>query len=233
MDGGFAGWGFFVRYYVDDGVLVEAKFFQDGRRCRRAVQSLASDHFRLLGVRGPKDPPLLSREKITNLSTRLEVLGWVLDTQRLTVTMPAQKQQKLARILKEWQVTRTHATTRQVSELTGFPIHVCFALRPGEFSVGRLLSAVEMPKSAVFPSRVSDPDRRVTLGAFFHDDLEFWRWFEARGLASRGGSLCSPMYNIGCLHGRVQNGVRRILHTDWSLLSTGPHPGRTGPVCGL
>jgi len=69
MDGGFAGSEFFVRYYVDDGVLVEARFFRDGRRCLRAVQSLASDHFRLLGSRGPHDPPLISKKKVTNFST--------------------------------------------------------------------------------------------------------------------------------------------------------------------
>ena len=137
MDGGFAGPAFFVRYYVDDGVLVEAKFFQDSRRCRRAVQSLASSHFRLLGTRGPNDPPLLSKEKITDFNTRLEVPGWmILDTQQLTVTMPAQKQQKLIRVLGNWPATRTSATARQVSELTGFLMHVCFALRPGNFSWG-------------------------------------------------------------------------------------------------
>ena len=31
-------------------------FFQDGRRLRRTIDSLASDHFRLLGLRGPRDP---------------------------------------------------------------------------------------------------------------------------------------------------------------------------------
>ena len=174
MDGGFAGSAFFVRYYVDDGVLVEAKFFRDSRRCRRAVKSLASEHFRLLGTRGPNDPALLSKENITDFSTRLEVLGWILDTQQLTVTMPTQNQQKLARVLGNWPVTRTSATARQVSEVTGFLMHVCFALRPGKFVVGRLLAAVGMPQSAAFPSRVSEPNRRVVLGPLFHDDLEFW-----------------------------------------------------------
>ena len=217
MDGGFAGSAFFVRYYVDDGVLVEARFFQDGRRCRRAVQSLASDHFRLLGIRGPNDPPLLSKEKKknTNFTTRLEVLGWILDTQQLTVTMPPQKQQKLGRVLREWPAPRTSATARQVSELTGFLIHVCFALRPGKFFVGRLLAAVGMRQSAVFPSRVSDPNRRVVLGPLFHDDLEFWRWFEARGLVSRGGSLCSLMYNV------VHRPPKMALFTDASKTAFG------------
>ena len=59
-----------MRYYVDDGILVEVQWWPDGRRGMRAVQSLASDHFRLLGVRGASDPPLLSASKITNWDTR-------------------------------------------------------------------------------------------------------------------------------------------------------------------
>ena len=68
-----------MRYYVDDGILVELQWWPDGRRCLRAVQSLASDHFRLLGERGVSDPPLLSTSKITDWDTRLELLGWIID----------------------------------------------------------------------------------------------------------------------------------------------------------
>jgi len=124
--------------------------------------------------------------------------------------MPLSKQQKLARVLHEWPLSRKCATTRQVAELTGFLMHVCFALRPGKFFVGRLLAAVGMPPSHAFPSRVSDPTRRVLLGPLFHDDLEFWRWFVARGLAALGGSLCSPVYNI------VRRPPRMAVFTDAS-----------------
>ena len=64
--GGYAGSRFFVKHYVDDGILVEVQWWPDGLRCMRAVQSLASDHFRLFGVRGASDPPVLSASKITN-----------------------------------------------------------------------------------------------------------------------------------------------------------------------
>ena len=57
--GGNAGSYFFVWYYVDDGILVAFRWWPDGRRCLRAVQSLASDYFRLLGKRGVSDSPLL------------------------------------------------------------------------------------------------------------------------------------------------------------------------------
>ena len=73
--GGNTGSYFFVRYYVNDGILVEVQLWPDGRRCMRAVQSLVSDHFRLLDDRGASVPPLLSAGKIMNWDTRLEVLG--------------------------------------------------------------------------------------------------------------------------------------------------------------
>ena len=56
--GGYAGSRCFVRYYVDDGILVEVQWWPDGRRCMWAVQSLALNQFCLLGVRGASDPPL-------------------------------------------------------------------------------------------------------------------------------------------------------------------------------
>ena len=44
-NGGDAGDIFFVKFYVDDGILVEVRFFQDRRKLRRAIESLGSDHF--------------------------------------------------------------------------------------------------------------------------------------------------------------------------------------------
>ena len=132
--GGNAGSCFSVRYYVDDGILVEFQWWPDGRRCLRAVQSLASDHFRLLGERGVSDPPLLSTSKITNWDTRLEVLGWIIDTEALTVTLPSRKRLKLRSLLAEWPPSRASASARQVSKLAGFLMHISFAVRPGLFS---------------------------------------------------------------------------------------------------
>ena len=62
------------------------------------MQSIASDHFRLLGSRGPNDPPLMSPKTITNLETRLEVLGWIPDIEKLTISM-TRKLEKLQHVL--------------------------------------------------------------------------------------------------------------------------------------
>ena len=63
-NGGDVGDPFFVSPYVDDGILVEVHFFPDGRRLRRAIESIASDHFRFVSPRGPRDSPLLEAHKL-------------------------------------------------------------------------------------------------------------------------------------------------------------------------
>ena len=96
---GNTGRSFYLRYFVDDGVLLELQWWPDGRRCQRAVQSLASDYSRLLVERGASDPPLLCNRKVTHWDTRLEVLGWIIDTEALTVTIPPHKRDKLCALL--------------------------------------------------------------------------------------------------------------------------------------
>ena len=41
---------------MDDSIVAEIQWFQDGGRCTRALLPLASDGFRLLGKRGSDDP---------------------------------------------------------------------------------------------------------------------------------------------------------------------------------
>ena len=125
--GGNAGNYFLVRYYVDDGILVEFQFWPDGRRCLRAVQSLASNRFRLLGERIVSDPPLLSARKITDWDTQLEMSGWIIDTESHAVTLPSHKRLELQNLLAEWPLSRASVSVRQVSQLVGLLIHVSLA----------------------------------------------------------------------------------------------------------
>ena len=112
-------------------ILVQVQWWPDGRRCMRAVQSLASDHFRVLGVRGASDPPLLSASKITNWNTRLDVLGWWVDTAAFTVTAPPHNRLKLRLLLVEWPPTAAPMRCRswRVSSCTSLSPFV-----PGLFS---------------------------------------------------------------------------------------------------
>ena len=188
-----------MRYYVDDGIVGELQWWPDGRRCLRAVQSLASNHFRLLDERGVSDPPLLSARKITDWDTQLEVLGWIIDTEALTVTLPSHKSLKLQNLLPEWPSSRTTASAKQVSQLLGFLIHVSLAVRPGRFFGNRLLASVGMPRISAgsdFGFRTANLGRRLVLGPEFQGNLYFWRWFIEEGLDVRGGTLSAPMYHL-------------------------------------
>ena len=223
--GGYAGSYIFVRYYVDDGILVEVQWWPHGRRCLRAVQSLSSDHFRLLGVRGASDPPLLSARKITDWDTRLEVLGWIVDTEALTVTLPSHKRLKLRSLLAAWPASRASASAKQVSQLAGFLMHVSFAVRPGSFFVHRLLASVGMPRIAAgadFAGRMANPGRRVALGPEFHGDFELWRWFIDVGVDARGGALSAPMYHL------LERPAKRTLFSDASKTAVAGYCLETG-----
>ena len=161
----------------------------DGRRCLRAVQSLVSDHFRLLGERDVFDAPLLSAKKTITWDTQLRVLGWIIDPEALTATLPSHKRLKLHKILAEWPTSRASPSAKQVSQLVGFLTHVSFAVRPGRLLVNRLSASVGMPRivaGADFDCRMANPGRRLALGPEFDGDREFWRWFVEEGLDARG-----------------------------------------------
>ena len=99
-----------------------------------------------------------------------------MDTEAPTVTAPPHKRLKLRLLLAEWPSTRTYASAKQVWQFAAFLMHISFAVRPGSFSVHRLLSSVGMPRIAAgdhFAGRMANPGRRVALGPEFHADLEF------------------------------------------------------------
>ena len=123
--GGNTGSVLSVRHYVDDGILVELQWWPDGRRCLRAVQSLASDHFGLLGERGFCDPPRSSAKKTTIWGSQLEMLGWIIDTHALTVTLPSQKRLKLHNIIAEWPSCCASASAKQVAQLVPYACFFC------------------------------------------------------------------------------------------------------------
>ena len=179
----------------------------------RAVQSLASDHFRLPGERGASDPPLLSAGKITNWDTCLEVLGWIVDTESLKVTLPPPTRLKLRVLFSEWPPYRASASAKQVPQLVGFLMHVSFAFLQGSFFVQRVLASVGMPRIAAgadYACRMVNPGRRVAIGPEFHGDLEFWRWFVSEGLDALGGTLSAPMYHL------LERPAQRTLFSDAS-----------------
>lgn len=168
----------------------------------RAVQSLASARFRLLSERGVSDPLLLSVKEMSNWDTQLEVVGLIIDTEALRVTLPSQKRLKLHIILGELPPSRASATSKKVSQLDGFVIYIFFAVSPGGRFVTRVLASVGMLRKAELITRfcMANPERRLAQGLEFHGDLEFGRRFDEEGLDTREvpmyGAMSVAMYHL-------------------------------------
>ena len=93
---------FFVRFYVDDAISVEIQRLTGGVRCWLASAPLASGQFRSFGNRRETDPPLLAARKVMSWDTKLEVLGWEVDTVSMTTTSPPAKLAQLRDLLRQW-----------------------------------------------------------------------------------------------------------------------------------
>lgn len=117
------------------------RFCTDGRPCSLVMQSPVPDHFRLVGERGPSEPPSsLSAQNISSWAERSEVLGWTVDNLSMTITPTPKKCLKLCAMLAEWPPSRTIATQRQISRLTEVLQHISFVVRPGRFFMQRLMA---------------------------------------------------------------------------------------------
>ena len=110
------------------------------------MQSLASDHFGLLGECGASDPSLSSARSLTYWDTPLGVLGSIIDTEALTVTLPPHKRGKLCERIacvasvSGFRFGEAGAQARRV------PHARIVRLRPGSFFVQRMLASVGMPR---------------------------------------------------------------------------------------
>ena len=173
---------FWVRTYVDDALYVELESFLGGKRCIRASQSFASDSFRLFGNRDSGEPPLFAQEKTTPWDTRVEMLGWMIDTVAMTISVPLAKIAQLRELLAEWPTDRQSASVKDVRSLLGKLLHLCEVIRPGKFFVCQILNQLKLaPLTAKDTTTSGVVDRRtkrygrVELGPEFHDDLGFWR----------------------------------------------------------
>ena len=187
----------FTVFYMDDAALVEAiPESGSSSRCLQESTSLANDHFRLFGERSPGDPPLLASRKVSCWDSRLEVLGWDLDTVRMTISVTP------AKLLRKWPASRSHASEAEVRSLIGKLLHLCEVVRPGKFFVGRMLNQLGLTPSQRWQDKwqsklATSRGARASaggggciwLGPEFHTDVEFWRLIVAWGMRSSTGTL--------------------------------------------
>ena len=173
---------FWAETFVDDAIVVEVESPLEGRRCLRASRSYASDCFRGLGSRQAREPPLFSREKTTSWDTRMDVLGWTLDTKAMTNAVPHEKIARLREMLEQWPVERQAASVQEVQSLLGKLLHCCKVVRPGKCFIQRVINYLGLPplkSGELGRTDIVGEGRRhrkwVKLGPEFHNNLSFWR----------------------------------------------------------
>ena len=180
---------------------MEVQWWSDGRRCRRASASLASDHYRLFGVRSSRYPALLFfPHKISLWDTRLCVLGWDIDTVAMTISVPLEKLERLRDTLSEWSPDRVVASEEELRSLVGRLLHLCEVVWPGKYFVRRMLNQVGLPPVCAWSAKCHAPHTRaastprIRLGPVLHADASFWRLLVTGGLGSPAGRLSAPLY---------------------------------------
>ena len=173
---------FRVDTYVDDALFAEVEMrVLEGRRCLRATRSFVSDSFRLFGNRNAGEPPLFAREKTTSWDTRMEMLGWSIDTVAMTISVPQDKVVQLRLLLDMWPGTRRVAPVKEVRSLLGKLLHLSEVVRPGKFFIRRILNQLGLApfQAGETGEGFGMGGRRgrgvVRLSREFHADLDFWR----------------------------------------------------------
>ena len=77
------------------------------------------DSFPGHGERVEGEEPLLSHKKVADWAPQQEVMGFDLDTERMTISLLARKVLELRKLLEEWPGGRSTATVREVLVLAG------------------------------------------------------------------------------------------------------------------
>ena len=91
-----------------------------------------------MGERAEGEEPLLSH-KVTDSAPQQEVLGFDLDRDKMTISLPVRKVKELRELLEEWPAGRSTATVREVLVLAGKLHHAAYVIRRGTYFVHLLL----------------------------------------------------------------------------------------------
>lgn len=110
-EGGGAAWVFF---FVGDAISVEAQWAENGRRCLELSRTLASIQSEAMGERGLGDEQARSHNKTVEWAPRQKVFGSTLDTEVITILLPARKAADPCERLTEWPATCRMATVKEV-----------------------------------------------------------------------------------------------------------------------
>ena len=133
--------------------------------------------------------------------TRLQVLGWTIDTVALTISLPPAKLVQLRELLARWPADRRISSESELRSLMARLLHVCQVVRQGKKIVRRMLNQLGLPP---VPAGAEEPwgsrgrsRGRIRLEREFHDDLSFWCLMVDTAVGPGGsGTLGAPLLNL-------------------------------------
>lgn len=138
--------------YIDD-FLVVGKTYDE---CNRALHALIK-LVRQLGFH-------ISYDKVVGPTQQLTFLGLQINTQRCTLSLGADKLNKLEDQLRQFS-TRRRATKRQLQQLAGSLNYACNAVRGGKFFLRRILDVM---------APLQQQHHKARLSTEFKKDLAWW-----------------------------------------------------------
>lgn len=179
-----ANQGFYMIAYLDDF---------GGCHASKTAAYDAYDSFKTLA----KELGLqLARHKCFPPTTSIEWLGYEVDTNKMSDTIPAQKLKEILQECQQW-LTRSHANKKMIQQIAGKLIFLCNCVQQGRKFMARILATLRDMK-----------DRQwTTITDSFKVDI---RWFCQYAAQGNGIFLCAQcdQFHLECdssLHGAGGN----------------------------
>lgn len=151
--------------------------------------------------------------EIGGWSTCLEVLGWTIDTDGLTISLPPHKRYRLRHVLAGWPSTRRSAACKQIFE---FSRVLAARIGSGAPKEGLCIEGATTPLSPA--ANLSSSGKRswgvVSLGPKYQGRLDFWRWVVEAGIYVPEGRL-SAVANVPPDRSPVMPPVRELRRSPW------------------
>jgi hypothetical protein len=119
-------------------------------------------------------------KKVHSPNTTLECLGIIIDTLKMELCLPADKLQRLQRLIHQW-ARRKICTKRQLLSIIGHLSHACKVKRPGRPFLRQLIELSTCAKEL---------HHHLRLNIEIRSDLHWWKVFLSRW---NGVGLMSPL----------------------------------------
>ena len=85
------------------------------------------------------------------------MLGWEIDTEVMTISLPLDKLEQLNDLLERWPAERSTVHESEVRSLIGKLSHVSHIVRPGKFFIHRMLKALRLAPQSGEVGREPNP----------------------------------------------------------------------------